>query len=196
MDRMSALATSSQQWKGRVTQSDATKFTVAHKMASASTSSVPSLVSGMSTGVTRSPEQLLTPTGSPHLERKKRSPCQKIFKSKTGGNIPSLANKSSPSSPRKNFRRSISTPQDSERKGQPHKEVSRQNHIFKLTNKVIFVFPAEAPEGTSVSVPQVDDDSFNAFFSKVPDSVSLNSEDAPELNEADFDHISVTASQL
>lgn len=55
---------------------------------------------------------------------------------------------------------------------------------------------AEAPEGTSVSVPQVDDDSFNAFFSKVPDSVSLNSEDAPELNEADFDHISVAASQL
>ncbi|XP_063887519.1 supervillin-like isoform X6 [Scylla paramamosain] len=171
MDRMSALATSSQQWKGRVTQSDATKFTVAHKMASASTSSVPTLISGMSSGVTTSPEQLLTPTGSPHLERKKRSPCQKIFKSKTGGNIPSLVNKSSPSSPRKNFRRSISTPQDSERK-------------------------AEAPKGTSVSVPQVDDDSFNAFFSKVPDSVSLNSDDAPELNEADFDHISVTASQL
>ncbi|XP_050688505.1 supervillin-like isoform X3 [Eriocheir sinensis] len=172
MDRVSALETSSQQWRGRVTQSDATKFTVAHKMASSSTSSVPSIVSGgMSPVIALSTEQLHTPTGSPLAERKKRSPCQKVFKSKTGGNIPSLVNKSSPSSPRKAFRRSISTPQDGEKK-------------------------AEVQEGNSVSVPQVDDDSFNAFFSKVPDSPSLASDDTPEINEADFDHISVTASQL
>lgn len=63
-------------------------------------------------------------------------------------------------------------------------------------NKSSPSFTAEVPEGNSVSVPQVDDDSFNAFFSKVPDSPSLASDDAPELNEADFDHISVTASQL
>ncbi|KAG0713100.1 hypothetical protein GWK47_016956 [Chionoecetes opilio] len=171
MDRMSALASSSQQWKGRVPQSDATKFTVAHKMASASTSSVPSLIGGISPAITITPELVVTPTGSPLLERKKRSPCQKIFKSRTGGNIPSLINRSSPSNIRKSFRRSISTPHNGEKK-------------------------AEAPEGTSVSVPQVDDDSFNAFFSKVPDSPSRTSDDAPLLNEADLDHISVTASQL
>lgn len=121
MDRVSALETSSQQWRGRVTQSDATKFTVAHKMASSSTSSVPSLIGGMSPVTALSSEQLVTPTGSPLAERKKRSPCQKVFKSKTGGNIPALLNKSSPSSPRKAFRRSISTPHDGEKKGRPQK---------------------------------------------------------------------------
>lgn len=118
MERMSALESSSQQWRGRVTQSDATKFTVAHKMASSSTSSVPSLVSGMSPLVSVTPEMSTTPTGSPLLERKKRSPCQKVFKSKTGGNLPSLLNKSSPLIPRKDFRRSISTPNDGEKKGE------------------------------------------------------------------------------
>lgn len=63
-------------------------------------------------------------------------------------------------------------------------------------NQLRLSFSAEVQEGNSVSVPQVDDDSFNAFFSKVPDSPSLASDDAPEINEADFDHISVTASQL
>lgn len=63
-------------------------------------------------------------------------------------------------------------------------------------NNLSFPFTVEAPEGNSVSVPQVDDDSFNAFFTKVPDSPSVASDDMPELNEADFDHISVTASQL
>lgn len=116
MERMSALETSSHQWRGRVTQSDATKFTVAHKMASASTSSVPFVVSGSSPIVTVTPDTS-TPTGSPLVERKKRSPCQKVFKSKTGGNLPSLLNKSSPLTSRKNFRRSISTPNDAEKKG-------------------------------------------------------------------------------
>ncbi|KAG7161744.1 Supervillin-like 1 [Homarus americanus] len=172
MERMSALETSSQQWRGRITHSDATKFTVAHKMASSSTSSVPSVVSGTSPLITVTPEQLSTPTGSPLIERKKRSPCQKVFKSKTGGNLPSLLNKSSPLTPRKDFRRSISTPNDGEKKG-------------------------ETPEGTSVSVPRADDESFNAFFSRTSyDPSQLPEIELPTLEDADFDHISETVSQL
>lgn len=117
MERVSALETSSQQWRGRVTQSDATKFTVAHKMASSSTSSVPSVVGSTTPGIILTPDTATTPVGSPLLERKKRSPCQKIFKSKTGGNLPSLLNKSSPAVSQKEFKRSISTPNDGEKKG-------------------------------------------------------------------------------
>lgn len=117
MERMSALENSSQQWRGRVSQSDATKFTVAHKMASASTSCVPSIVSGVTPVLTVTPDQPTTPIGSPTVERKKRSPSQKVFKSKTGGNIPSLLGKSSPLSAKKDFRRSISTPNDRDKKG-------------------------------------------------------------------------------
>ena len=77
------------------------------------------------------------------------------------------------------------------------KKINSEYYLkFTINFLCLFVFPAEVPEGTSVSVPQVDDDSFNAFFSKVPDSPSHASDDAPQLNEADFDHISVTASQL
>lgn len=149
MDRMSALETSSQQWRGRVTQSDATKFTVAHKMASSSTSSVPSLIGGMSS-VTTSSDQLHTPTGSPLAERKKRSPCQKVFKSKTGGNIPSLLNKSSPSSPRKAFRRSISTPHDGEKKGGPKNNpyYSKEIHIANCFNHMCVIQICSTKEKT------------------------------------------------
>nr|XP_045623515.1 uncharacterized protein LOC123773700 isoform X4 [Procambarus clarkii] len=173
MDRMSALETSSQQWRGRITQSDATKFTVAHKMASSSTSSVPSIVGGNSPLIIVTPEQPSTPIGSPLLERKKRSPCQKVFKSKTGGNLPALLNKSSPLSSRKDFRRSISTPNDGEKR-------------------------AEILEGTSVSVPRADDESFTSFFSRTTSTEpSLFPDvDVPILEDADFDLISETASQL
>lgn len=170
MDRVSALETSSQQWKGRITQSDATKFTVAHKMAS-STSSVPSVVSGINPVITVTPEPPSTPTGSPLVERKKRSPCQSVFKSKTGGNLPLLLNKSSPLNSRKDFRRSISTPNDGEKK-------------------------AEIPEGMSVSVPRADDETFNAFFTRTTSTEpnELPTVDIPTL--LDFDHIAETASQL
>ncbi|XP_066940406.1 supervillin isoform X3 [Macrobrachium rosenbergii] len=169
MERMSALETSSQQWRGRVTQSDAAKFTVAHKIASQSASNVPSLLSGGSPHVTVTPDLLSTPTGSPLAERKKRSPCQKIFKSKTGGNIPSILNKSSPVTSRKDFRRSFSSPNDNEK------------------NDV-------AIEGTSVSVPQADDETFDAFFTRT--TIESVQDETLTLGEEDLDHISETASQL
>ncbi|XP_042881684.1 serine/arginine repetitive matrix protein 2-like isoform X2 [Penaeus japonicus] len=173
MERMSALENSSQQWRGRVSQSDATKFTVAHKMASASTSCVPSIVSGVTPVLTVTPDQPTTPIGSPTVERKKRSPSQKVFKSKTGGNIPSLLGKSSPLSAKKDFRRSISTPNDRDKK-------------------------AEAVEGPSVAVPRADDEDFMAFFSKssATETVQSPEDGLPSLGEADFDLISETASQL
>lgn len=169
MERMSALESSSQQWRGRVTQSDAAKFTVAHKIASQSATNVPSLLSGGTPQVTVTPDLSNTPTGSPLVERKKRSPCQKVFKSKTGGNLPSLLNKSSPVTSRKDFRRSISTPNDTDKND-------------------------DVPEGTSVSVPQADDELFDAFFTRT--STESTKDDTMTLGDDDLDHISITASQL
>lgn len=59
-------------------------------------------------------------------------------------------------------------------------------------------FLDEAVEGMSVSVPRADDESFNAFFSRTSSSEpSQHADDeALVLDDADFDHISVTASQL
>ena len=138
MDRMSQLETSSQQWKGRVQQSDAKQFTVAHKIVSASsTSSVPSLLnnnaicssSSLSSRATSSSisssssdatslnnNRLGTNQGSPGTERKKKSPQAKVFKSKTGGNLPELLGRKSPTSARKDFRRCLSQPSDPDEK--------------------------------------------------------------------------------
>lgn len=53
----------------------------------------------------------------------------------------------------------------------------------------------ETVTGTSVSVPQADDEHFNAFFSRTSSNTTINSPDLT-LEEADLDHISDTASHL
>ena len=112
MDRMSMLETSSQQWKVRVSQCDATQFTVAHKINSSSTSSVPSLLNNTPQSKTNEPSD---GPSSPTIDKKKKSPQAKVFKSKTGGNIPDLLGKSQ--SPKKDFRRSVSQPSDPDKEG-------------------------------------------------------------------------------
>lgn len=182
MARVSQLESSAQTWKVRVSESDATKFTVAHKLAmSASASSVPSTThtngsySSLASNVPPiTPSKLIStsvPTSSPSFmtgpptqqqqqqplssssspssggssgiqtpstplrvgggitstsplpainvssadetspssaqRRERKTPLPKIFKSRTGGNLPELM----PQTPvRPDYRRTISTP--------------------------------------------------------------------------------------
>lgn len=112
MERVTQLETSSQQWKGRVTQTDATRFTVAHKMASAT--SVPSLtVPSTASESHRASCEGTSQAGllaSPAAERRKRSPLPKVFKSKTGACLPDLLSKAAAEDLSKPFVRSISIP--------------------------------------------------------------------------------------
>lgn len=120
MERVSLLETSSQQWKGRVSQNDASKFTISHKMATANGSSA-SLASNTRFSLitpdessstqfstssfsssTHSNTNLLSGTNaapktalSPALDRKMKVPVPKVFKSKTGSCLPDLINSAS-----------------------------------------------------------------------------------------------------
>ncbi|RXG71357.1 Supervillin, partial [Armadillidium vulgare] len=187
MERVSLLETSSEQWRDRVTQSDATKFTVAHKMASAS--SVPSLTPSGERKTTSSSVSISSSTSvaisetmlsSPASERKKRSPQPKVFKSKTGSCLPELLSKGiAQSSPifeakkgSKDFSRSISIPS----------EVSNEPD-------------ADENSSTVVSIPRPDDEHFESFFASTSVKGVNNSDDA-QFDTADFDVISSSSSKL
>ncbi|XP_047735537.1 supervillin isoform X2 [Hyalella azteca] len=206
MDRKCKLESSSQTWKARVTESDASKFTVAHKIAmSASASSVPSMASSPGKGMvplfpgfissslksklssmaassatdaqtsppssdnssacpspSTSPPATRNIIDSPSSERKvRKTPQPKVFKSKTGSNLPQMGGNipmimpQGIRPPRIDFRRAISTPSGQEEDNT--QETSETVELFEVADEEFHKFFASATTSSVVCPGQESD---------------------------------------
>ncbi|KAF2366738.1 Gelsolin-like domain [Trinorchestia longiramus] len=228
MDRVSKLESSAQTWKVRVAESDASKYTVAHKLAmSASASSVPGMglsskgmvpvipglilsspknqsssavpssspafqtsastqITGSSPPSSDNSSGFLTPSpgtsppnahnisDSPSSQRKVRKiPQPKIFKSKTGVNIPMMMPPALPGlKPIKiDYRRAISTP------------AARTEDNLNETVQTVELF-------------EVADEEFHKFFAPASTQAEVQEGDAISLDLADLDVVTSNVQTL